>query len=478
MDKIPFQKRTYLRKRIESLASSPGVYIFKDSKGCVLYVGKALNLKKRVSSYFQKETSLSPRIKKLVGLVSGIETRNTDSEDAALILEAQLIKEYKPKYNIVFRDDKSYPFLKITDEKFPRLLLVREKNQGPGRYFGPYVDATMLRQAVISLRKIFPLRSCRRFPKRPCLEYHIGQCLAPCIGLIDEKRYEVIVKELAFFLEGKGSRLLQGLEKRMKQASKAMRFEEAALLRDQIESLKGALAPKPQEDRSSPINESLSQLKTALRLSSYPRRIEAFDISNIHGAFAVGSMVTFMDAKPFKAHYRHFKIKTVSGIDDYRMMREIIRRRYSGSLSLKLPAPDLILIDGGQGHLAEVLSELASMGLKYPAIGIAKKKEEIFLPENPQPICLLAASPVLHLIERVRDEAHRFAITYHRKLRAKSASASLLDSVSGIGPKRKAELLKMFGSITDLKNAAPSDIAKAAGISQSQAESLIQELGK
>ena len=410
------------RRRLKTLPDQPGVYLFKDAVGTVLYVGKALSLRKRVRSYVQRPAEWSPRIAHLVERIADVEVQTTSSEAEALLRESELIKRHQPKYNVAFRDDKSYPLLKLTHERFPRLLLTRRKRVDPGdraRYFGPYPDAGAVHAALQFLRRVFPLRSCRTFPKTPCLEYHIGQCLAPCVGAIDEPTYTKIVKDLVGFLEGQRDELLRDLARRMSQASRHQRYEEAARLRDQIDALTSVIVAKTKSSLAGP----LEQLQLALKLPVAPRRIEAFDISNLYGTFAVGSMVTFVDGKPWKAHSRHFKIKTVNQIDDYRMMAEVIRRRYSGSLSRDLPRPDLILVDGGRGQLSAALQELRALGLGMPAIGLAKRFEHIVVPHRHDPIVLLPTSPVLHLVQQIRDEAHRVAITYHRRLRAKGLFA-------------------------------------------------------
>ena len=362
--------------------------------------------------------------------------------------------------------------LKLTNESYPRLLVTRKRKDDGARYFGPYADATLLRQALRYLRRVFPLRTCRQFPKSPCLEYHLGQCLAPCVGYITKVAHDRIARDLLAFLEGRHDRLLRDLARRMKAASRDRRFEEAARLRDQIEALTSVIVAKDKSAFAGP----LEQLQSVLKLPTLPRRIEAFDISNIYGSFAVGSMGTFVDGRPHKAHYRKFKIATVTGIDDYRMMREVVRRRYSGSLSDELPEPDLVLVDGGKGQLGAALDELSALGLATPMLGLAKQQEHIFVPGRPDPIVLLPTSPVLHLIQHLRDEAHRFAITYHRSLRAKPVRASALDAVTGIGPKRKAALLARFGSVVRLTHATPEEIAKTARISIEQSARVLEAL--
>ena len=457
-----------LRKRVSALPDAPGVYLFTGAAGELLYVGKAVSLRKRVASYSRDAQTLGPRVARMVRLIRDVTVRETASEAEALLLEAQLIKERRPRYNVLFRDDKSYPLLKITREPYPRLVVARRKLSDGARYFGPYTDAALMHQAVRFLRRVFPLRTCRTFPKSPCLEYHLGQCLAPCVGYIDQPKYHRIVADLAAFLEGKREALLKDLSRRMDQAARDQRFEEAVRLRDTIHALTSVIVAKEKSSAAGP----LEQLQAALKLPQLPRRIEAFDISNVSGDCAVGSMVVFTDGKPRKAHYRHFRIETVQGIDDYAMMREVIRRRYSGSLIKDLPFPDLLVIDGGKGQLSAAGDALAALSLQLPAMGLAKRFEHIFLPGAAAPIVLLPVSPVLHLLQRVRDEAHRFAVRYHHTLRRRAARHSPLQEVPGIGPKRWAKLMKQFGSLARLAQAPLNEVQAAAAISRGLAEAV------
>ena len=461
-----------LAQRLKNLPDQPGIYQFFDAESRLLYVGKAISLKKRVPSYFRRTEALSPRIAKMVRAICDIQIQPTASEAEALLLEARLIKEKKPRYNVAFRDDKTYPMLKVTNEPFPRLMRTRRKLDDGAVYFGPYTEAGLMNQAVQFLRKVFPLRTCRAFPKSPCLEFHLGQCLAPCAGYINEERYQYIVDDLVAFLQGKHSRLLKDLSRRMSRSARDRRYEEAARLRDQIQSLTSVIAAKEKSHSAGP----LEQLQAALKLPKLPRRIEGFDISNVFGDAAVGSMVAFVDGKPHKSHYRHFAIQTVKGIDDFRMMAEIVRRRYSGSLSKSLPLPDLILVDGGKGQLSTAVSVLFELRLTIPIIGLAKRHEEIFVPESQEPIVLLSASPVLHLMQHIRDEAHRFAITYHRNIRQRSSRKSLLDAVSGIGAVRKRRLLKYFGSLRALIEAPEEEVSRAGKIPQQLVSAIQQQL--
>lgn len=463
---------TPLASRIASLSEQPGVYLFTDAQHRVIYVGKAARLRARVSSYFRGPARLSPRIATLVPQIADVEVRPTATEAEALLLEAQLIKTHRPPYNVAFRDDKSYPMLKITREPFPRLLVTRRRLADGARYFGRYPDAGLMHEAVRFLRRVFPMRTCRTFPKTPCLEYHIGQCLAPCVGYISETDYQRIVEDLAAFLEGKRDALLRDLSRRMAQASAHRQYEQAARLRDQIQALTSVIAAKAKSATAGP----LEQLQTALSLPVLPRRIEAFDISNLFGQHAVGSMVTFVDGRPHRAHYRQFNIETVAGIDDYQMMQEVIRRRYAGSLAEQLPRPDLILVDGGKGQLGAALEALQAATLSIPTVGLAKQQEQLFVPGQRDPIVLLPTSPVLHLVQHVRDEAHRVAIRAHRRRRARPIRASALDQIAGVGPKRKALLFSQFGSIDRLRRATPEAVAAVARISLAHAQRVVQQL--
>ena len=463
-----------LRQRVAQLADSPGVYLFKDAQGRILYVGKAVSLRKRVASYFRRTPALPPRIARMVERVAGLEVRCTSSEAEALLLEAQLIKEHRPYYNVALRDDKTYPLLKVTREPFPRLVVTRRMLADGAIYFGPYTDAGLMHEAVRFLRRVFPMRTCKTFPNTPCLEYHLGQCLAPCAKYITAKEYQRIVDDLVAFLEGKRDHLLRDLARRMEQASRDQRFEEAARLRDQIQSLTSVIVAKEKSLSAGP----LEQLQAALKLPRLPGRIEAFDISNIFGDYAVGSMVVFSDGKPHTAHYRRFKIETVQGIDDYRMMHEVVRRRYSGTLVAQLPPPELILVDGGKGQLAAACEELGALSLTIPAMGLAKRFEHIFLPHAEEPIVLLPTSPVLHLVQHIRDEAHRFAIAYHRRVRRGTVTASVLDEIPGVGSVRKAQLLRQFSSLKGLARSSIEEVAKRGRLPKVLAQRVLQRFSQ
>ena len=408
----------YLQKRIRELSAGPGVYLFLDREGKAIYIGKALSIKKRVAGHFHHFDSGFSKEGILLSQVRSIEALKTPTEAEALLLEAALVKEKLPKYNVELRDDKSYPFLKITAEEYPRLLIVRGRKADGGKYFGPYTNVRLLRQAVRWLRREFPLRTCKKLPKKVCLMYHIGQCAGPCEGLQSAKQYHETLKELEKFLLGRRDALVKSLARRMKEHSARQEFEKARSLYELMHALSAVPATGPGPGAAQGV---LEETQRALSLPALPRRIECFDISNIHGKEAVGSMVVFQEAKPWRSQYRRFRIRTVEGIDDYRMMREVVGRRYRRLLAENKPLPDLIVIDGGKGHLMAVQKELESLGLaKWPLVSIAKQHEIIFSPEREQPLVLPASSPALHLVRHLRDEAHRFAIRYHRLLHRKA----------------------------------------------------------
>lgn len=464
------------KEKIKNLPASPGVYAMKDDKGETLYVGKAKNLKKRVSSYFQKYRRLPERLGLLISKVDDIAYIPTSTEAEALIYENGLIKRLMPRYNVALRDDKSYPMLKLTvNEKYPRLFITRQKKNDGAIYFGPYTNAKLLREALGLLRRIFPLRTCKNMPGSLCLNYHIKQCLGPCVGKVDEAGYKDIVLELKLFLEGHRSELLELLSGKMVKASRSENFEEAASLKRRIEALS---AIKEKRVSYGPLDE-VEELKNMLGIGVRFDRIEAFDVSNIMGKEAVGSMIYFYKGRPKKSEYRRFKIKTVSKIDDYGMMRELLNRRYKRLLNENRPLPDLILIDGGKGHLAIALDELKRLGLdNIPAIGIAKEFEHIYTKDKKEPILLPKESKALHLLQRIRDEAHRFAISYHKMLLSKRIEISELDNVRGIGKKRKKALINYFGSVEKIKDANLEELLKIRGMSEKSARSIIEYFKK
>ena len=460
------------KEKVKNLPSSPGVYIMKGDKGDAIYVGKAGNLKKRVSSYFYPNRRIADRTEALVAHISDISYIQTSTEAEALIYENSLIKQFKPRYNVALKDDKSYPFLKLTlNEKFPRLFITRQKKNDGSAYYGPYTDVKLLREAIKILRQKFPLRTCSKMPKGVCLNYHIKQCIGPCVEPADDSRYGEIVSELKLFLEGKREELLRILSERMAALSLKEKFEEAAEMARRIDAL---AAVRERAVSYAPLFET-AELKDILGINGAIEVIEAFDVSNIMGEAAVGSMVLFYNGRPKRSEYRKFKIKTITGVDDYAMIREVVRRRYSRRLEEKKRLPDLILIDGGKGHLASASGELEKLGLsEIPVAGIAKEFEHIYLKGRSEAIVLPRESKALHLLERIRDEAHRFAINYHKGLRSKKISASELDDISGIGDKRKRALLEYFKSVEKIKAADKEEILKVKGMNEKSARNIIE----
>lgn len=417
-----------LKEKILSAANTPGVYLMRDTKGIVLYVGKARNLKKRLVSYFS--TDLTRKTVALMQKVGDVEFRLCASEDLALLLEASLIHQLKPRYNVSLRDDKSFPFVKISGGDFPAIYITRKKDdlgaqhpalsEGPVRasaqYIGPYTNVKLLKNALKIIRRSFAYRSCKRMPKQSCVYHKINLCPACCIGAISVKEYAHRIDNIILILKGKTDLLIRSLTRTMQNRSSAMDFEAAARLRDQITVLseyasgpRGVNRKKESED-----------LRNRLGLNKLPIRIEGFDISNISGNQAVGSMVSFYNGTPDKNNYRRFRIRTVQGIDDYKMLAEIVRRRYARVIKEGGALPDLLIIDGGKGQLLAVFKQLEYLHIKLPIISIAKKDEHIYSSCKSHVLKFLEDTPALNLIRRVRDEAHRFALAYHQLLRKKA----------------------------------------------------------
>lgn len=607
-------------EQLKMLPSKPGVYLMRNGAGQVIYVGKAVSLKNRVRSYFQHSRNHSAKTVSMVGQIATIDYILTDSEVEALILENNLIKEHNPKYNIRLRDDKTYPYIKVTEqEDFPRIYPTRRLSRDGARYFGPYTNVEAMHETVRLLKRIFPLRDCRKPLKpeaavRPCLNYHIGKCAGPCSMKINADSYRKMVEKVEAFLEGKHEFILKDLRKDMEEAAESLDFEKAAELRDQITSVekiiehqkitstksdndqdvmaiavKDTLAcvqvflvrdghmvgrehfyldgvsddspgeilkafveqyyaespfvPKEiiiptdveeledivgwlSEKRGSKvvfhvpkrgdklrlvemgmrnaemllsqaelkmnlegtrIQEALEMLADYIKLPQPPNRIEAYDISNIQGTETVASMVVFEGGKPKKSDYRRFKIKTVEGPNDFASMAEVISRRFTKALDLgedeeaaKFGAlPDLVLIDGGKGQLSSARREMSALGFDWiPTVGLAKDFEYIFTPDSSDPVILPRDSQALYLVQRIRDEAHRFAITYHRSLRGRSQVKSVLDEIPGIGKKRRLALLREFGSVDGIRKAKLSQLAKVDGMTKDVAKRVYDLLHK
>ncbi|HEV2691262.1 MAG TPA: excinuclease ABC subunit UvrC [Verrucomicrobiae bacterium] len=519
-----------IRKKLSAVPHKPGVYLHKDRFGTVIYVGKARDLRKRVGHYFQpsRRTGWDMKFNTLVEAIHDFDIHVVRSEPESLLLESKLIKEFKPRFNISLRDDKRFLMLKVNlNDPIPNFTFTRLKKDDGAKYFGPFVSSIALRNTVALARRQFNLRGCRVFTPgeadyKHCLYAHLKYCTAPCVGNVTPAQYLDQVKSACDFLEGQCREMQGQLEAEMKKAAAAHEFEKAADLRDLIRDLNETwkktekfarvpynlpLAINPEQD--------LAELAKILNLPAPPMRIEGFDISNISGTFAVASLVSFKNGRPDRANYRRFKIKTVTGQDDFASIAEVVRRRYTRVLSevtaqnLKpeeesgeaipqelqtlvdetsrkvrrgIPVksssgpaglPDLILIDGGKGQLGMACEELKKLGLeKVPVIGLAKEFEEIYLPDRSLPLRLGLDHPVVKLLQRVRDECHRVANSFNAQLRIKKISESVLDEFPGIGAQRKAALLKKFGSVQRLKAATLEQLAEVPGFGGKAAEEL------
>ncbi|WP_461673409.1 excinuclease ABC subunit UvrC [Priestia megaterium] len=585
----------YLKEKLAILPDQPGCYLMKDKYGTVIYVGKAKVLKNRVRSYFTG--SHDGKTLRLVNDIVDFEYIVTSSNLEALILEMNLIKKHDPKYNIMLKDDKGYPFIKITAEKQPRLVITRKIKKDKGKYFGPYPNVQAANETKRLLDRIYPLRKCSTMPDRPCLYYHIGQCLAPCVKEVKEEQNKQIIENITRFLNGGYEHVKTELTEKMLKASEELDFERAKEYRDQIAHIEATMEKQkvtfndfvnrdvfgysydkgwmcvqvffirqgklierevsmfpfykePEEDfltfigqfyaknikpkevmvpatidaelaeklvevevqhpkrgkKKELVELACENAKIALGEKFYlierdeertvgaverlgeelgiaaPYRIEAFDNSNIQGTDPVSAMIVFVDGKPEKKEYRKYKIKTVKGPDDYSSMREVVRRRYSRALKEGLPLPDLIVVDGGKGHLAAVQDVLENeLGLLVPTAGLVKddkhRTSNLMIGEPPQIIPLERNSQEFYLLQRIQDEVHRFAITFHRQVRSKSAFQSVLDDIPGVGEKRKKALLKHFGSVKKLKEATVEDI-RNSGVPQNIAEKIYETLQK
>ncbi|MGI5823236.1 MAG: excinuclease ABC subunit UvrC [Dethiobacteria bacterium] len=592
-----------------ALPQEPGVYLFKDQNDEIIYVGKALSLRQRVRSYFQKSTAPSPRfssrLQVLVAKIAGLDFIVTDTEEEAFILECNLIKAHAPRYNIQFKDDKHYPYLRLNlQEPFPRLEVTR-KVEGKGfKYFGPFSQAGAVKETVRLIKKLFPLRSCRRplqegvVQGRPCLNYQIKRCLAPCQGKVTAKEYALLVEQVILFLEGRQDRLLKKLEKEMQAAAADLQFEKAARLRNQFFSLQKIMEQQKavttdQQDRDiialvelprgvsvglfkvragkllgadvfTPITTAavedageimkeflrhyyeraafipgellvshlpaeaellsgwlqkkrnnkkvkmrvpqrgekkallellkknvllqaeekqgqdrqretaLQELARVLSLPAPPARIEGYDISHLSGRETAGAMVVFQQGQACKDEYRRFKIRAAAPGDDYAALTEMLQRRFS---RVDWPLPALVLVDGGRGQLSAALSALQRAGQgALPVVALAEKEEQLYLPGKKESLNLPAVHPALQLLQRVRDEAHRFALSFSRGLQLKSSLASFLETVPGIGPVRRKALLQHFGGLETLRKASPEEIAAVPGISGTVATQLYVKL--
>ena len=504
----------HIRSKLSEVPHKPGVYLMKDRFGTVIYVGKARDLRRRVSQYFHPSRRLGWDLKfnALVEAIHDFDIHTVRSEPESLLLEGKLIKEFRPRYNISFRDDKRFILLKINlSDPIPRFTLTRLEHDDGARYFGPFASSASVRRTLAMVRTKFNLRGCR--PLTPtdhdykhCLYAHLKVCTAPCIGNVTREQYLAQATAACEFLEGQCAEMQQELEAQMKRASAALEFEKAAELRDLLSDIR-LTTEKTRKFVRVPytlpltINpeEELAELARLLDLPEPPARIEGFDISNISGTFAVASLVSFRNGRPDRANYRRFRMKTVTGQDDFACMAETVRRRYTrllreatvtvvptptspdglGPVRTATPSkapsalPNLILIDGGKGQLGAARAELCKLGLSgIPTIGLAKEFEEIYRPGRGDPLVLPHTSGALKLLQRVRDESHRFANTYNAQLRLKKISESLLDEFPGIGDQRKAALLKKFGSLHRLRLASVDQIAEVTGFGGKAAADL------
>lgn len=469
-----------LRAKVRELPHRPGVYLMRDRLGRVIYVGKARSLRKRVGQYFQssRRSRCDPKTRALVESIADVETFVVQSEAEALLLEGKLIKEFKPHYNVLFKDDKRFLLVKVNlREEYPRFKFARLKKDDGARYFGPFAHAASVRLAMQWIRKKYGiLVQGRGGPKAQDLKYSTYLVPVPLKNLSrDEYRQRV---DLACdFLEGKNSEAIAELEEQMRTAARQKHYEKAAELRDVVHSLrdlaravrerKFARDLRPKIDPPA----ELADLQRSLGLPARPAHIEGFDISHLSGTLSVASTVCFRDGRPHKDHYRHYRIQTVTGSDDLASMADVIRRRYGHTTE----RPDLVMVDGGAGQLHAALKALHQIGVQAPVIGLAKEKEEIHLPDKV--LRLPANSPALHLIQRLRDEAHRFAHAYHQKLRQRRIQESVLDELPGLGPKRKQALLRRFGSLARLRQARTEEIAAIPGIGPYRAAQLRRLLG-
>lgn len=409
------EQSTEVRKKFLLAPDACGVYLMRDRLGQVLYVGKANSLNKRLRNYLG--LGLACKTQALMSKVADVEFRLAPNEALALLLEYKLIHEFKPRYNISLKDDKSFPYVRISPEEFPSIQIRRKKDDTDGQYLGPYTNTKLLKSALKIIRKEFAYRSCKRLLKESCIYQRINLCPAPCIGKISQKEYKQRIADIILILKGRKDLLIHKLTKSMQDKSDQQDFEAAARIRDQI-IIWSKMSQRP--GGGSHQNE-LEELKESLNLKNLPVRIEGFDISNISGKQATGAMVSFYNGQADKNNYRRFRIKSFAGIDDYKMLVEVVRRRYTRLLQEHKPLPDLLLIDGGKGHLLTAANEIKALGLQIPLVSIAKKKENIY---SSQPgkltVALAKDGAALNLIRRIRDEAHRFALSYHHILRKKA----------------------------------------------------------
>ena len=477
-----------LKAKVRDLPNKPGVYLMRDQLGRVIYVGKARSLRKRVSQYFHPSRQMrwDPKTRALIDSIADFETFVVKSEMEALLLEGKLIKEYKPRYNAMFKDDKRFLMVKVhLNEPYPRFKFARLKKDDGARYFGPFAHAGSVRLTMQWIRKKYGvLVQGTGAPKEKDLKYSTYLVPVP-LAEMPHQEYLRRVDLACDFLEGRSQEAIGQLEEEMRAAARSMKFEAAAQLRDLISSLReigrAARERKFTRDFSPKIEpqQEMEELQHVLGLPVIPSHIEGFDISNISGTLSVAATVCFRDGRPHKEHYRHYQIKTVEGSDDFASMAEVVGRRYARVRAEGGTLPDLVMVDGGKGQLMAALRALWRLEIRdLRVIGLAKQMEEIHVPDQTLPIRLPRNSPALHLIQRLRDEAHRFANTYHQKLRKRRVQESVLDEFPGLGAKRKLALLRHFGSIQRLREATSQQIAEVTGIGPKTAAALKSFLAK
>jgi excinuclease ABC subunit C len=509
-----------LKTKLREVPHQPGVYLMKDRLGSIIYVGKARDLKKRLSSYFMasRKTRADLKTRALIDSIHDFEIHIVRNEEESLLLEGKLIKDYRPRYNVTFRDDKRFLLVKIRlTDPWPRLVMTRMKKDDGSRYFGPFPHSSALRETISWLNRSFGFRVCRATSPgeaeyRHCNADIIRNCAAPCIGRIDREAYLAKCEEACRILEGKGKReVFDGLRAEMETAAAALEFERAAALRDALSSLEKTLSPTRQFSRGRGVpstvkpTEDLAELGELLGLAGPPRVMECFDISNVSSNHIVASMVRFTDGRPDNQNYRRYRIRTVAGQDDFASMAEVIRRRFARILLenaegapdsefnqepvvdaqrrlardglARIVLPDLVIVDGGKGQLGMAVRELHALGMaELPVIGLAKQHEEIFVPGRGEPILIPHDRGALKLLQRIRDEAHRFANGYNELLYRRRMKESELDDCPGISPRRKQVLLAKFGSVARLKKATVADLAAVPGISEKSAVALLEFL--
>jgi excinuclease ABC subunit C len=474
---------TNLKAKARELPNKPGVYLMRDRLGRVIYVGKARSLRKRVGQYFQPSRAMrwDPKTAALIGSIADFETFTVNSEAEALLLEGKLIKEFKPHYNVLFKDDKRFLLVKVNvNESYPQFKFARLKKDDGARYFGPFAHAAAVKLALQWARKKYGvlIQGKGGAPKAKDLKYSNYLVPVPLAGMPREE-YLRRVGLACGFLEGDNQEAQAEIEARMRELARLRQFEKAAELRDVLASLRDiarmARERKFARDLSPKIDRGaeMAELRRVLNLPGPPAHVEGFDISNISGTLSVASAVCFRDGKPHKQHYRHYRIRTVTGADDAASIAEVVGRRYRRVLDEGGGLPDLVMVDGGAGQLRAALAALAALGItELPVIGLAKQFEEIYQPARTEPLRLERASPALHLIQRLRDEAHRFANAYHQKLRKHRIQESVLDEFAGLGEKRKLALLQRFGSIQRLRRAGVEEMASVPGVGPKLAAAL------